>query len=148
MIAFTIAAHKMLARQSQAERATLSVDRFEMRTVESSPSQPSSGNDSTRSSGTDDRNSGAPGDVPDVSAEFRSEFAALLAFYAARIAAARNSLSPGTAAAIVQALLGEQAVALRGIMDRWHGASQKQRDEKPDRPAGNAQRKDDDPKPS
>lgn len=80
--------------------------------------------------------------------EFRSEFAALLAFYAARINAARASLSPSTAAAIVQALMNEQAVALRGLMDRWHGASQKQRDEKPDRPTQNVQRKDDDLKPS
>jgi len=80
--------------------------------------------------------------------EFRSEFAALLAFYAARINAARASLSPRAAAAIVQALLGEQAVALRGLTDRWHAASQKQRDEKPDRPAGNVQRRDDDLKPS
>jgi hypothetical protein len=88
------------------------------------------------------------GDAPDVSAEFRSEFAALLACYAARINAARQSLSPSVAAAIVQALMGEQAVALRGLMDRWHAASQRQRDEKPERPTGNLQRKDEDPRPS
>jgi hypothetical protein len=78
-----------------------------------------------------------------VSAEFRSEFAALLAFYAARIAAARQSLSPSVAAAIVQTIMNEQAVALRALTDRWHAASQKQRDEKPERPTGNMQRKDD-----
>jgi hypothetical protein len=83
-----------------------------------------------------------------VSADFRSEFAALLAFYAARIGAAKRSLSASIAAAIVQALMNEQAVALRGLTDRWHAASQKQRDEKPDRPTGNVQRKGDDPKPS
>jgi hypothetical protein len=83
-----------------------------------------------------------------VSAEFRSEFAALLAFYAARIAAARRSLAPSVAAAIVQALMNEQGVALRGLTDRRHAASQKQRDEKPERPTGIIQRKDDDPKPS
>ena len=90
-----------------------------------------------------------PGDsAPDVSAEFRSEFAALLAFYATRIAAARRSLTGSVAAAIVQALMNEQVVALRALTDRWHAASQKQRDEKPKRPTGNLQRKDDDPKPS
>jgi hypothetical protein len=77
--------------------------------------------------------------------EFRSEFAALLAFYAARIAAARGSLAPSVAAAIVQALMNEQAAALRGLMERWHAASQKQRDEKPERPTHNVQRKDDRP---
>lgn len=74
------------------------------------------------------------GDVPDVSAEFRSEFAALLAFYAARIVAARRSFSPSVAAAIVQSIINEQVVALRGLMERWHAAAQKQRDEKPERP--------------
>jgi hypothetical protein len=83
-----------------------------------------------------------------VSAEFRSEFAALLAFYAARIAAARLSLLPSVAAAIVQALMNEQAVALRALTERRHAASQKQRDEKPERPTGNARRRDDDLKPS
>jgi hypothetical protein len=87
------------------------------------------------------------GDAPDASAEFRSEFSALLAFYAARIAVARRSFSPSSvAAAIVQALMGEQAVALRGLMDRWHAASQKQRDEKPERPMQNVRRKDEDPR--
>jgi hypothetical protein len=56
---------------------------------------------------------------------------------AARIAAARQSLSGSVAAAIVQALMNEQAVALRGLTDRWHAATQKQRDEKPKRPPQN-----------
>jgi hypothetical protein len=88
------------------------------------------------------------GDAPDVSAEFRSEFAGLLAFYAARINAARGSLPAGVASAIVQALLNEQAIALRGLTDRRLAATQKRRDEKPERPTGNVQRKDDDLKPS
>jgi hypothetical protein len=46
----------------------------------------------------------------------------------------------------VQALLNEQAVALRALTDRWHAASQKQRDEKPERPTGNMRQKDDGPK--
>jgi hypothetical protein len=82
------------------------------------------------------------GDVPDVSAEFRSEFGALLAFYAARLAVARRSFSPSVAAAIVQAIMNEQAIALRGLTDRQHAASQKQRCERPERSSGNVQRKD------
>jgi hypothetical protein len=41
--------------------------------------------------------------------------------------------------------LNEQAVASRALTDRWHAASQKQRDEKPERPVQNTQRKDDSP---
>jgi hypothetical protein len=48
----------------------------------------------------------------------------------------------------VQALLNEQTVALRALTDRWHAASQKHRDEKPERPTQNTQRKDEGPKPS
>jgi hypothetical protein len=117
----------------------------DMRIIDSSPSQPPS---VAASGGAGDRDSSAPGDVPDVSAEFRSEFAALLAFYAARISAARRSFSGSVAAAIVQALMNEQAVALRALTDRRHAATQKQRDEKPERPTGNVQRKADDPRPS
>jgi hypothetical protein len=113
----------------------------EMRSVSGLPSQPTT---VAASGGTEDLNSSVPGDAPDASAEFRSEFAALLAFYAARIAAARSSLPPSVAAAIVQALMNEQAVALRALTDRRHAASQKQRDEKPERPTGNVQRKGDD----
>jgi hypothetical protein len=136
----------MLGRDMQAARDAQGADRHEVRTVIESPSQPSSGNDNARSGGTEDRNSGTSSDsTPDGSAEFRSEFAALLAFYAARINAARQSLAPGVAAAVIQALLNEQAVASRALTDRWHAASQKQRDEKPERPVQNTQRKDDSP---
>jgi hypothetical protein len=72
----------------------------------------------------------------------------LLAFYAARIAAARASLDPTIAAAIVQALLNQQTTALRALAERQHAATEKQRTEKLERPTGNAQRKDDDLKPS
>jgi hypothetical protein len=116
----------------------------DVRGVDRLPSQPPS----VVGSAGDDRNSNTSGDASGVSADFRSEFAALLAFYAARINAARRSLSPSVAAAIVQALMNEQAVALRALTDRWHAASQKQRDEKPERPTGNAQRKDEGPQPS
>jgi len=98
-----------------------------------------------RNSNADDAPSGAARASSNASLEFRSEFAALLAFYAARIAAARLSLAPSVAAAIVQALLNEQAVALRALTERWHAASEKQRNERPERPTGNVQRKDEGP---
>jgi hypothetical protein len=128
----------------------------DVRGVDRLPSQPpTAGQDSARPAGTEGHNAGtitgAPGDAnaaSDASVEFRSEFAALLAFYAARIAAARLSLAPSVAAAIVRAIMNEQAVALRGLTDRQHAAAQKQRDEKPERPTQNVQRKDDDLKPS
>jgi hypothetical protein len=90
---------------------------------------------------------GKAGDVPDASPEFRSEFAALLAYYAARIAAARRSLPAKEVFAAVQAIMNEQTVALRALAER-QAAAQKQRAEKPQRPTGNLQRKDDNPKPS
>jgi hypothetical protein len=102
----------------------------------------------SRNSNADDAPSGAARASSNASLEFRGEFAALLAFYAARIAAARSSLAPSVAAAIVQALMNEQAIALRGLTERWHAASQKQRDERPERPAGNAQQTTGGPKPS
>ena len=107
-------------------------------------SPPAHANDHARSAGTEDQ---ASGGVPDVSAGLRSEMAGLLAFYAARIGAVRRSLSPGVANAIILAIMNEQAAALRALTDRWHAVSQKQQAEKPERPTGNAQRKDDNPKP-
>jgi hypothetical protein len=99
----------------------------------------------SRNSNADDAPSGAARASSNASLEFRSEFAALLAFYVARIAAARRSLAPSIAAAIVQAIMNEQTVALRGLMEREHAATQKQRDERPQRPDGNVQRKDEGP---
>jgi aminoglycoside phosphotransferase (APT) family kinase protein len=83
----------------------------------------------------------------DASAEFRSEFAALLAYYAARIAAARRALPASEVVAAVQAILNEQTVALRALAER-QAPTQKRRDEKPERPTGIAQRKNEGPKPS
>jgi hypothetical protein len=141
---FAATAKKLLRTRSQ-----------DLRIIDTSPSQPpTAGQDSARPAGAEDRNTGtitgAPGDAghaPDVSAEFRSEFAALLAFYAARIAAARRSLPASEVAAVVQAILNEQTVALRALAER-QAATQKQRAEKPERPAGAVQRKDEGPKPS
>ena len=124
----------------------------------SSPSQ--AGQDSVRPDHTEGRNpgiiAGTSDDVsaaPDVSAEFRSEMAALRAFYAARIGAARRgaerrSLSASEVAAIVRALVNEQTIAMRALAERWSAATQKQRQEKPQRPIGKEQRKDEDRKPS
>jgi len=88
---------------------------------------------------------GKAGDVPDASAEHRSEFAALVAYYAARIAAARRSLPASEVFAAVQAIMNEQTVALRALAER-QAAAQRQCAEKPERPMQNTRRKDDDPK--
>jgi hypothetical protein len=69
--------------------------------------------------------------------------AALLASYATKIAAARRSLAAGDVAAVVQALMNEQTVAVRSLMERWQAATQRQQQGKPQRPAGTIQRKDD-----
>jgi hypothetical protein len=90
---------------------------------------------------------GKAGDAPDASPEFRSEFAALLAYYAARIAAARRGLPASEVFAAVQAIMNEQTVALRALAER-QAAAQRQRAEKPQRPTANMQRKDEGPKPS
>ena len=141
--ALTAAASKMLRQETKAREA-LSVDRYELRTVEYTSSQPPSGNDNVRSAGTESHASGLSESPADVSLEFRSEMAALLAFYAARIGAVRRSLNRTTADVIILAIMSEQAVALRALTDRWHAASQRQRDERPERPTGDAQRRDED----
>jgi hypothetical protein len=97
----------------------------------------------------DGRSGDAAGDtsdagvLPDVSSAFRGEMAALLAFYATRIAAARRSLSPSDVAAVVQALVNEQVVAVRALMERWQAATRRQREETPQRPTGSMRCKDD-----
>jgi hypothetical protein len=92
-----------------------------------------------------------PGDAsaaPGVSAEFHGELAALRAYYAARIKAARLGVLPASAVAVaVQSIIGEQTIALRGLLARWQAATRAQRGAKPERPAGNAQRKNEDRKP-
>lgn len=122
-----------------------------VRVVENIPSRLSSSaaqGGSDRTVATTTSAPGDAGDAADASVEFRSEMAALLAFYAARISAARRSLSRGTADAIVLAILNEQAVALRALTDRWQAASIKQRDERAERPTGNGPRQDNAPAPS
>jgi hypothetical protein len=82
------------------------------------------------------------GALPDISGAFQGEMAALLTSYATKIAAARRSLAAGDVAAVVQALMNEQTVAVRSLMERWQAATKKQQGEKPQRPVGNVQRKD------
>ncbi|MCP3385957.1 hypothetical protein NLM31_36775 [Bradyrhizobium sp. CCGUVB4N] len=81
-----------------------------------------------------------------MSLEFQSELAALLAHYAARMAAARGSVSPRDLAAALQAIANEQAVAMRALLDRWRTAEERQRAERPARPTPKAGK--DDPGPS
>lgn len=145
LAAFSAAAYRMTLRELQSARTTTVSDHYEARTVtETVPGQPSSStNDGARSGGTEDRSATAGSDSsPDVSPEFRSEMAALLAFYAARIGAVRRSLHRTTADMIILAILGEQTVALRALTDRWHAASERQRTERQERLAGTAQRND------
>lgn len=80
------------------------------------------------------------GDMPDASGDFRSELAALLSYYASRIAAARIGGLPATiVASAVKALLGEQTVALRSLIDRWQAATRNRNFKKPERPIGHEQ---------
>jgi hypothetical protein len=122
--------------------------RQEIRAADNSPSLPPLGNKS-RAEGqltSSISDAGGAGDLPDASPEFRSEFAALLAYYAARIAAARRGLPANEVFAAVQAIVNEQTVALRALAER-QAAAQKQRTEKPERPTGIPQRKDEGSKP-
>ena len=139
---FGTASNEVFGWESPTAGETSRVGLREMRTIGNPPSLPKS-NDNVQTDEADDR---APGDVPDVSPELRSEIAALLAFFAARIGAARRSLSREAADAIVMAIVNEQAVALRALMERWQAAIQKQRAERPKRPIVNTSRKDGEPK--
>lgn len=67
-------------------------------------------------------------DVPDISGELRSELAALVAYFAERIAAARLGLAP---AAVIKAIVTEQTVAMRALIDRWHEAGKTRQTEQP-----------------
>lgn len=71
-----------------------------------------------------------------------------MAYYAARIAAARLCLPASAVAAIVQAIMNEQTAAMRALTERWQAASEKQRTEKAERPKGPAPKNDTNPKPS
>ncbi len=134
-------------------RGNLDSDRQEGRKIDPSPSplDPTS-----RQNGMNPAGSGAgnpsmspeASEPPDVSAQFQSEMAAIRGYYAARIAAARRGLPAGDLAAAIRALLNEETVALRALTDRWRAATERQKQEKPQRPTGNAQRKDGPSKPS
>jgi hypothetical protein len=117
----------------------------------SSPQADANRQNAERSVSAHDGSSGVAGGdsseapaLPDVSGAFKGEMASLLAYYAAKIGAARRSLSAGDVAAVVQALMNEQTVAVRSLMERWQAATQRQRDEKPQRPTGNIQQRNDD----
>jgi hypothetical protein len=131
-------------------RGGIDSERQEERKVDPSspPYDATSGQNRVDSVGTGADNPDMPAtEPPDVSPYFRSEMAAIRAYYAARVAAARGSLPAGDIAAAVKALLNEEMVALRALAERWRVATERQRQEKPQRPAGPVQRKDD-PKPS
>lgn len=106
-----------------------------------------SGGNENRSAGPSEE-SGDAGSLPDASPEFRAEMGGLMAYYAARIAAARQSLPKSAVAAIVQSIMNEQTAAMRALMERWQAASEKQRTEKAQRPMGPAPKNDTNPKPS
>ena len=72
----------------------------------------------------------------------------LIAYYAARIAAARTCLPKNAVAAIVQSIMNEQTAAMRALTERWQAASEKQRTEKAERPKGSVQRNGNHPKPT
>jgi hypothetical protein len=137
LIAFNATASKVLSPGPEAADASR-VERNQGQTLESS-SPSSRGNDHAQVGGVEDR---ASGNMPDVSPEFRSEMAALLAHYAERIGAAQFALPASVAARVIRTLRDEQMVALRALTDRWSAASQKQQTEKPGRPGGNVRRSD------
>ena len=71
-----------------------------------------------------------------------------MAYYAARIAAARLCLPKSVVAGIVQSIMNEQTAAMRALTERWQAASEKQRADKAERPKGPAPKNDTNPKPS
>jgi hypothetical protein len=120
-------------------------------TIETLPSQPSKSSPPGpigQNIAVANSSSAKANGTSDPSPELRSEMAALLSFYASRIAAARLSLAPSVAAAVVQALMNEQALALRGLMERLHAATERQRIEKPKRPTTSPRRDSDGAKPA
>lgn len=143
LLAFSATANKMLQPETEARHA-LSADRNKGRNLESASALPG-GNGNAESSVIESR---APGDMPDVSPEFRGEMAALLAYYAARIAAAQLTLPASVAAGVIRTLRGEQTIALRALTDRWNAASQKRQAERPERPIPGGRYKDEGPKQS
>jgi hypothetical protein len=54
-----------------------------------------------------------------LSSGLASELGAAKGYYAARIAAARQSLSPAALVAAIRAIQTEQTLAIRAIIERW-----------------------------
>lgn len=139
-----------LGNPSSFRSQALDSERQEERKIETSspPSDAASGQSGTQSADTRAGHPEIPtSEPPDVSPDFQSEMAAIRTYYAARIAAARSGLPAGDIAAAIRALLNEEIVALRALAERWRAATERQRAERPQRPGGNVQRKED-PKPS
>jgi DNA-binding FadR family transcriptional regulator len=58
-------------------------------------------------------------------------------YYAARIAAARQTLSPAALAVAIRAIKNEQTAAIRAIIEWWEGYFQnRKRAPRPERPSG------------
>jgi len=148
---FVAAGKRMLRASLQNMQATPNVGQQQVQIVENlpSPSQPSvTGQESSRAPGGDqstDNNLGDAGSMADASPEFRAEMGGLMAYYAARIAAARQGLPANAVTGIVQALMNEQTVAMRSLMERWQTATEKQRTDKPERPKGPGPKSDTNP---
>ena len=66
-----------------------------------------------------------------------SEIAGLKDYYAARIAAARQTISPAALALAIRAIQNEQTLAIRALIERWQGYFQNgKRKPAPERPEG------------
>jgi hypothetical protein len=48
-----------------------------------------------------------------------AELASVSSYYASRIAAARSSLNPADAAAVIRNLKNEEALAMRAVIEKW-----------------------------
>ena len=69
------------------------------------------------------------------SSSLASEIAGVKGYYAARIAAARQSLSPAALAVAIRAIQNEKKLAIRAIIDRWQGYFQNSKQKPaPERP--------------
>ena len=68
------------------------------------------------------------------SSSLAGELAAAKGYYASRIAAARQSLSPAELAAAIQAIQNEQTLATRAIIDRWQVYFQNREQRPPQNP--------------
>jgi len=71
------------------------------------------GSASSAESETEGRSEVAP------SSSLAGEIAGVKGYYAARIAAARSSLSPAALAVAIRAIQNEKKLAIRAVIDRW-----------------------------